>query len=192
MNYSKIYLASSSPRRRELLNQIAVNFDVIAVDVDETRFEAESPQTYVTRVALAKAEAGSMKVNGQLPVIGSDTSVVVQGKVLGKPVSDEDARAMLTMLSGAEQQVLTAVAIVTENEQKILLNENKVRFANLSNDEIEWYLATGEGKDKAGGYAVQGLAAQFIEYIEGSYSGIMGLPLRETAVLLKQIGYCNE
>jgi septum formation protein len=192
MNYSKIYLASSSPRRRELLNQIAVNFDVIAVDVDETRFEAESPQTYVTRVALAKAEAGSMKVNGQLPVIGSDTSVVVQGKVLGKPVSDEDARAMLTMLSGAEQQVLTAVAIVTENEQKILLNENKVRFANLSDDEIEWYLATGEGKDKAGGYAVQGLAAQFIEYIEGSYSGIMGLPLRETAVLLKQIGYCNE
>jgi septum formation protein len=192
MNYSKIYLASSSPRRRELLNQIAVNFDVIAVDVDETRFEGESPQTYVTRVALAKAEAGSIKVNGQLPVIGSDTSVVVQGKVLGKPASDEDARAMLTMLSGAEQQVLTAVAIVTENEQKILLNENKVRFANLSDDEIEWYLATGEGKDKAGGYAVQGLAAQFIEYIEGSYSGIMGLPLRETAVLLKQIGYCNE
>jgi septum formation protein len=192
MNYSKIYLASSLPRRRELLNQIAVNFDVIAVDVDETRFEGESPQTYVTRVALAKAEAGSIKVNGQLPVIGSDTSVVVQGKVLGKPASDEDARAMLTMLSGAEQQVLTAVAIVTENEQKILLNENKVRFANLSDDEIEWYLATGEGKDKAGGYAVQGLAAQFIEYIEGSYSGIMGLPLRETAVLLKQIGYCNE
>jgi septum formation protein len=189
-----VYLASSSPRRRELLAQIAVEFDVIKVDVDETVLLGEQAEHYVKRVAEAKAEAGLAAQNEQykLPTIGSDTSVVVEGKILGKPKSKDDVRSMLTLLSGRTHQVLTAVSIASEQQTTTLLNTNKVCFATLSDADIDWYLATGEGDDKAGSYAVQGLAARFIEYIEGSYSGIMGLPLRETSILLQQTGYCYE
>jgi len=189
MNFPSIYLASNSPRRRELLTQIGVDFSVLSVDVDERRFENESPVDYVQRVAIAKAKAGwdSVDITNKKPVLGSDTSVVLANDVLGKPTSEDNAKAMLQRLSGQCHKVLTAVAIVTEEKVWVELNTSKVTFAELTQDDINWYLSTQEGVDKAGGYAVQGLAAIFIEKIEGSYSAIMGLPLRETALLLTRI-----
>jgi len=189
MIFPPIYLASNSPRRRELLTQIGVNFSVLSVDVDERRFENESPITYVKRVALAKAQAGwdTTPESDVRPVMGSDTSVVLENSVLGKPVSVDNARAMLQQLSGRTHQVMTAVAMVTATKKECKLSISEVSFAKLTESEIEWYIATQEGIDKAGGYAVQGLAALFIEHIQGSYSGIMGLPLRETGLLLKQM-----
>lgn len=191
MNFPSIYLASNSPRRRELLTQIGVDFTVLSVDVDERHFENESPVDYVQRVAIAKAQAGWDSVDGckKKPVMGSDTSVVLTNDVLGKPTSEEHAKEMLQHLSGQCHKVLTAVAIVTEEKVWLELSTSKVTFAELTHDDINWYLSTQEGVDKAGGYAVQGLAAVFIEKIEGSYSGIMGLPLRETALLLTRISH---
>ena len=189
MNLPQIYLASNSPRRRELLTQIGVDFTVLSVDVDESRFDKESADDYVQRVAIAKAQAGwnSLSQTEKKPVLGSDTSVVLAGDVLGKPSSEGNARDMLQRLSGQRHQVMTAVAIVTAEKIWIELNTSSVTFATLSREDIDWYLSTQEGVDKAGGYAVQGLAALFIEKIEGSYSAIMGLPLRETGLLLTQV-----
>jgi len=191
MNFPSIYLASNSPRRRELLTQIGVNFSVLSVDVDERRFENEPPVDYVQRVAIAKAKAGwdSVDITNKKPVLGSDTSVVLANDVLGKPTSEDNAKAMLQRLSGQCHKVLTAVAIVTEEKVWVELNTSKVTFAELTQNDINWYLSTQEGVDKAGGYAVQGLAAIFIEKIEGSYSAIMGLPLRETALLLTRVSH---
>ncbi|PCJ32335.1 MAG: septum formation inhibitor Maf [Gammaproteobacteria bacterium] len=189
MKFPSIYLASKSPRRQELLSQIEVNFSVLSIDVDETAFANETPLDYVQRVAIAKAQAGwnSLAEQDQKPVLGSDTSVVINSEILGKPTDDSDATAMLQKLSGNTHQVMTAVAIVTSSEILCKVNISKVTFALLSAEDIAWYLSTKEGCDKAGSYAVQGLAAVFIENIEGSYSGIMGLPVRDTALLLKQI-----
>ena len=189
MNFPSIYLASSSPRRRELLSQIGVDFSVLSVDVDETRIDDEPPIEYVKRVAIAKAQAGwdTLSENEQQPVLGSDTSVVLENDVLGKPIDDVDARSMLQRLSGRQHQVLTAVAIVTKNTVLCELNTSTVHFSELSQKDMDWYLQTKEGEDKAGAYAVQGLAALFINKIEGSYSGIMGLPLRETGLLLTEL-----
>lgn len=189
MNFPAIYLASGSPRRRELLTQIEVDFSALSVDVDETRLEGETPVNYVKRVAIAKAESGleSLTEQEQRPVLGADTSVVLNNEIMGKPIDEADARTMLHRLSGASHQVLTAVAIVTAEQTLCELNVSTVTFAKLSNSDIEWYLATKEGVDKAGSYAVQGLAALFIKQIKGSYSGVMGLPLRETGLLLNQI-----
>lgn len=189
MIFPKIYLASGSPRRRELLTQIGVDFSVLKVDVDESCFENETPLDYVQRVAVAKAEAGREKLTEQqlTPVLGADTSVVVDEQILGKPQNEADSRSMLQLLSGRSHQVLTAVAVVTKVETSCLISSSTVHFASLSDDDIAWYLSTQEGSDKAGSYAVQGLAAMFIEKIQGSYSGIMGLPLRETSMLLKQL-----
>ena len=189
MKFPTIYLASSSPRRRELLSQIEVNFSVLSLEVDESRLENESPFDYVSRVAIAKAQAGwdSLAVTEQKPVLGSDTSVVLDGVVLGKPKNDDDARQMLEHLSGKAHQVMTAVAIVSGDRILSEVSINNVQFAELSESDISWYLSTKEGVDKAGGYAVQGLAALFIDNIEGSYSAIMGLPLRETGQLLAQL-----
>ncbi|PCH61889.1 MAG: septum formation inhibitor Maf [Gammaproteobacteria bacterium] len=189
MNFPKVYLASGSPRRRELLTQMGVDFSVLSVEVDETYFDTETPRDYVQRVAIAKAKAGRQVLTGQqlAPVIGADTSVIVDNKVLGKPKDNSDSRAMLQLLSGRSHQVLTSVAVVTELEISCLISSSTVHFAELSDDDIAWYIATQEGHDKAGSYAVQGLAAMFIEQIQGSYSGIMGLPLRETSLLLKQL-----
>ncbi len=189
MIFPSIYLASNSPRRRELLTQIGVDFSVLSVDVDESRFENELAVDYVQRVAIAKAQAGWNRLSEteKKPVLGSDTSVVLEGDVLGKPSDAQHAREMLQRLSGQQHQVMTAVAIVTAEKIWIELNTNSVTFAKLSSKDIDWYISTQEGIDKAGGYAVQGLAALFIEKIEGSYSGIMGLPLRETGLLLTQV-----
>jgi len=189
MMFPRIYLASNSPRRRELLTQIEVDFTVLSVDVDESRFDNESAVDYVQRVAIAKAQAGwdSLSDTEKKPVLGSDTSVVLAGDVLGKPRDDEHAREMMQRLSGQQHQVMTVVAIVTAEKTWLELNTSNVTFATLTPVDIDWYVSTNEGIDKAGGYAVQGLAALFIEQIEGSYSGIMGLPLRETGLLLSQI-----
>ncbi|MFT7414480.1 MAG: septum formation protein [Methylophagaceae bacterium] len=189
MIFPSIYLASNSPRRRELLTQIGVNFSVLAVDVDESRLANETPIDYVKRLAIAKAQAGWAKLSelDKRPVLGSDTSVVLADIIFGKPVNDANARAMLQQLSGRTHQVMTAVAVLTATQVKCELNISQVTFTAMTESDIEWYIATQEGTDKAGAYAVQGLAALFIEQIQGSYSAIMGLPLRETGLLLQQI-----
>ncbi len=189
MNFPAIYLASRSPRRRELLSQMAVDFAVLAADVDESVQPGESPQDYVQRIAVEKARAGvsGLAANDKKPVLAADTAVIVDQTIFGKPVNDDDARRMLKMPSGHSHQVMTAVALASENDLKTALSVSEVRFAAMTEAEIEWYIQTGEGRDKAGSYAVQGLGAIFIDQIQGSYSGIMGLPVRETGQLLMQM-----
>lgn len=194
MNLPPIYLASGSPRRRELLTQIGVSFDVLKIDIDESPQTGEAPEAYVQRVAIDKAKAGLI-LREQLdltarPVLAADTSVVVDNAILGKPANQSEARQFIQRLSGRQHQVISAVALATDKTIKVRSQLNKVRFARLSEAEIDWYVASGEGKDKAGAYAIQGLAAQFIEHIEGSYAGIMGLPLFETRQLLQD--YLNQ
>lgn len=187
MNFPAIYLASGSPRRRELLSQMAVDFAVIVPDVDESLQPGESAQAYVKRIAINKALAAlpMRDSNNSKPVLAADTAVVVQQTIFGKPVNDDDARRMLKMLSGQTHQVMTAVALASEERLETAISLSEVHFASMTEAEIDWYIQTGEGRDKAGSYAVQGLAAIFIETIRGSYSGIMGLPVRETGQLLK-------
>lgn len=190
----KVYLASASPRRRELLTQIGVDFSVLSVSIDESVLSEELPSVYVERIALAKAKAGweSLK-NDWRPVIGADTAVILSNQqILGKPEDLEQARYFLGQLSGTEHQVMSAVAIVWQHSHWLARQTSSVRFKKLTSDEIDWYLRTGEGKDKAGGYAVQGLAAMFIENINGSYSGVMGLPLFQTSQLLQQVVSSHE
>ena len=194
MNFPSVYLASASPRRSELLRQIGVDFSVLNVSVDEAVFTEESPPAYAKRIALAKASAGWEILQSEYrPVIGADTAVVLPSKqILGKPVNSQQAREYLTQLSGIQHQVLSAVALVWQQQHWLSLQISEVQFKPLTDAEIDWYLATGEGQDKAGGYAVQGLAAMFIEKISGSYSGVMGLPLFETSQLLQQVNMVHE
>lgn len=189
MNFPDIYLASQSPRRRELLMQMGVHFSVLSVDVDEAVLEGEKPKEYVIRVAIAKAQAGwnSLVLDDKTPVLGSDTSVILEDTILGKPKNEEHAREMLHLLSGKTHQVMTAVAVIYLGETCHKLSMSNVTFSTLTDDDIKWYISTEEGVDKAGAYAVQGLGSLFIEKIEGSYSGIMGLPIRETGLLLSQV-----
>jgi len=182
-----IYLASLSPRRAELLDQININYQKVAVNVDETAHPHETPQDYVMRLALAKARAGRLALSTTQPVLGADTTIVCNKQIVGKPLDENDAKQMLRQLSGGSHKVMTAVALVTTQE-KVRLNINKVYFRQLTEAEIQAYVATGEPLDKAGSYAIQGLASVFIERIEGSYSGVMGLPLYDTARLLDEIG----
>ena len=188
MNFPEIYLASNSPRRRELLMQMAVNFSVLPVDVDETRLVDEMPLAYVQRVAIAKAQAGWECSEADKPVLGADTSVVLGDVVLGKPTDDDAAREMLRQLSDNTHAVMTAVALVTADTIVCEVCTSAVTFRALSAEDIDWYVATGEGRDKAGSYAVQGLGAIFISELRGSYSGVMGLPVFETAALLRTHG----
>ena len=184
-----IYLASQSPRRRELLQQIGVSFALLPVEIDEGRLTAESPESCVQRLALEKARAGRalLTAGSSPPVLGADTIVVTAGKVLGKPASREDAIEMLQLLSGSTHCVLTAIALAGEHEA-VCMSTSYVTFRTLTRGECEAYWGSGEPRDKAGAYAIQGLAAMFITRLEGSYSGVMGLPLQETAELLKQFG----
>ncbi len=184
-----IYLASASPRRQELLSQIGVRFELLKVDVPEIPAVGEMPEDFVQRVALEKARAGKalLSTDDVHPVLGADTAVVVDGSILGKPSSKEDALGMLNSLSGRTHQVLSAVAIVAKQDV-IGLNISEVTFRNLKPLEIEAYWESGECQDKAGAYAIQGRAAMFIQKLQGSYSGVMGLPLYETAGLLQQFG----
>ena len=191
-----LYLASQSPRRSELLSQIGFSFSVLAVDVDETVKENENPQDYVIRLAKDKAKSGwfSAKHEYEKVVLGSDTAVVINGKILGKPENREDAIRMLSLLSGNTHQVMSAVALAikgensTEPELRSVISVSDVTFKTLSSLEIEQYWQTGECSDKAGAYAIQGIAAAFVTHLSGSYSGVMGLPLYETVEILHQAG----
>lgn len=187
---AQIILASASPRRRELLQQIGVSTTVQAVDIDESQKPGEPVLNYVQRLAMEKAQSGFTRIKNQekLPVLGADTIVVVDGIVLGKPESRQHAKKMLQQLSGRKHTVLTSLAIVTEDEAISETSSSEVQFRELTEQEIDCYLATGEADDKAGAYAIQGIAAQFIKNINGSFSGVMGLPLYETAQLLEQCG----
>ena len=197
---SAIYLASNSPRRRELLRQIGVAFDALLFrsgsrsddDVDETPLAGESARDYVQRIALAKAAGGAQRVRWrhlpQRAVLAADTTLELDGAIIGKPDSAAHAREILHTLSGRSHDVLTAVALTDGERTEHRLNVSTVRFRHLAPEDIQRYLATGEAMDKAGAYGVQGHAAVFIEDIRGSYSGIMGLPLFETAQLLTRFG----
>lgn len=188
MIFSNIYLASQSPRRRELLTQIGVDYSVIAVDIDESRRAGEEPAAYVQRLAQEKAFAGWQRAHvlgmDPRPTLGADTTVAIDGDVLGKPKSFEDARAMLRQLSGRSHQVFTGVSVNDGTHSLSAMSATTVWFRALGAADIEAYWASGEPCDKAGAYGIQGLGAIFIERIEGSYSGVMGLPLFETAQLL--------
>jgi len=180
-------LASVSPRRRELLAQIGVPHVAVGADIDETFLPGETPSNYVTRLAREKALA-IRRTGQQLPVLAADTTVVVDGKVFGKPRDQAEAVQMLGELSGRAHQVLTAVALADLHGVADRLSSSTVFFRNVSQEESVAYWKTGEPRDKAGGYAIQGLGAVFIESLSGSYSGVMGLPLFETAELLRAAG----
>jgi septum formation protein len=185
-----IYLASQSPRRQELLAQLGVRFETIDASVHEQLQAGESPEQYVSRVAREKAGAGLFKLGGQAQaiVLGADTDVVIDGDVLGKPEDAGQAAALLRRLSGRTHQVHTAIWLVSAGRESSAAVSTDVRFAELSDSEIADYIATGEPFGKAGAYAIQGRAAAFIAGISGSYSGVMGLPLHETSVLLRNFG----
>jgi septum formation protein len=187
-----IYLASRSPRRAELLQQIGVQFSVLPADIDEAELENEDPAAYVLRLARTKAEVCmQMLAREKLeirPVLAADTTVCIDGYILGKPVDAAEARDMLQRMSGRRHEVMTGLAIATEVEAQALVSVTQVEMAALTAEQIEAYIASGEPFDKAGAYGIQGLAGTFIKRIEGSYSGVMGLPLYETALLLGRAG----
>lgn len=181
-----LYLASASPRRHELLAQIGVPFRVLACSVDESVRPAELPEHYVERLARAKAQSGLAQLQGDASacVLGADTSVVVAGRILGKPAGRDQALQMLQALSGREHLVLTAVALANKRGCEVRLVTSRVTMRNITPAEMQAYWASGEPADKAGAYAVQGLAAIFVKQLQGSYSAVVGLPLCETAELL--------
>jgi len=183
-----LYLASGSPRRRELLTQIGVPFLTQIAPIDENALPGESPLAYVERLALAKGHAGlaALADSDGAVVLGADTAVVLDGHILGKPRDRVDALATLQALSGRSHQVLTAVALVSRERQAARVVTSQVTFRPLTQAEIEAYWASGEPQDKAGSYGIQGLAAVFVSQLQGSYSAVVGLPLCETAALLAE------
>jgi len=184
----QLYLASQSPRRRELLSQIGVLHQVVKVDVAETPSAKESALDYVQRLARDKAAAGFAALGGKEVVLGADTLGVLDGNILEKPRDLQDAQAMLRAMSGRTHQVLSAVAIHTPQLQRCLYSCTQVSFRSISDAEIAAYWATGEPCDKAGSYAIQGLGAVFVRELQGSYSGVVGLPLEITCELLAAAG----
>jgi septum formation protein len=192
----QLFLASSSPRRAELLRQIGVPFTLLnAPGVDESVYRHESPSDYVRRLALAKASTGWDSLRGRHPsltasavVLGADTSVVLGDAILGKPRGATEAKSMLQRLSGREHRVLSAVSIYYEEQTSIAMSDTVVRFQDLTEALIDQYVATGEAFDKAGSYGIQGFGAVLVESIQGSYSGVVGLPLTETMALLSVAG----
>jgi septum formation protein len=185
----QIYLASRSPRRSELLSQIGVIHETVIAEVDETPRPGEAPAEYVLRLALEKAEAGRSFPNtvGGTPVLAADTAVVVENEILGKPADREAALGMMALLSGRSHKVLTGVALAGENSAS-RLSVSRVTFRTVTAAEAAAYWQSREPSDKAGGYGIQGLGAIFISHLEGSFSGVMGLPLFETAELLRAAG----
>ncbi len=183
----KIILASASPRRAELLDQIDVKYTVQVADINEDTLKNESADNLVKRLAVDKSQAILRDSELNLPVLGADTLGVLDGKLLVKPRNFDHAHEMLSSMSGQWHEILSAVAITYQGKTAVKLNRNRVLFRQLTDVEIKAYWETGEPHDKAGAYAIQGLAAPFIERIEGSYSGIMGLPLFETAQLLQAL-----
>jgi septum formation protein len=181
-----LVLASASPRRQQLLAQLGLVFEVAPADLDEAVLPGEDPRTYVERLARAKAAATSRKHPAAV-CLAADTSVVVDDEILGKPANDENGRAMLRRLSGRSHVVMTGIAVAGPSQQSQVV-ETKVRFRALCEQEIAWYVATGEGHDKAGGYASQARAGAFIEAMEGSATSVIGLPLCETISMLQRAG----
>ena len=179
-----LYLASTSPRRREILQSLGIEFEVVMVETDESPLAGESAEDLVVRLARAKAEAAT----GAEYVLGSDTVVVLDDVVLGKPENADDAVDMLLALSGRSHTVLTGVALRTPNGTRVVLSKTDVRFREIDRDEAIRYWHSGEPADKAGSYGIQGLGGMFVEAINGSYSGVMGLPVFETVELLKSAG----
>jgi septum formation protein len=200
VNHRPFYLASASPRRRELLAQAGYQPTVLRLGperaVDETPLAGEPPLVYVKRLARDKALAGVAELRAMslalAPVLGADTTVALGADIFGKPADADDAIAILGRLSGREHQVLTAVAVAEGDRVDLRVSVSRVRFARLSDEQIRDYTASGEPLDKAGAYGIQGRAACFIEHLEGSYSGVMGLPLFETADLLGQFDVVNR
>ncbi|MCF6323005.1 MAG: Maf-like protein [Gammaproteobacteria bacterium] len=189
MKNALIYLVSQSPRRRELLYQIGVEHEVLVADIDETPSVGEVAELYVTRMALEKARAGRASLSViDKPLLAADTSVVVDDEILGKPLDEADACAMLQRLAGRTHRVISAVALVDEAIEVSRLSVSHVAFRDINDEEIRAYWRSGEPADKAGGYGIQGAGACFIERLEGSYSGVMGLPLFETAALMRDFG----
>ena len=197
----RIYLASRSPRRRELLAQVGIRFDTIAFrdppredkEIDESAHPAETPLDYVQRVAQAKALHGWRIVGWRKllpqPVLAADTTLELDGEIIGKPLDGDDAMRILHRLSDKTHRVLTAVAVAFEGRLEAALSVSEVRFAALDEDEIRRYVDSGEPMDKAGAYGIQGHAGLFVEQLTGSYTGVMGLPLFETGMLLRRFGY---
>jgi len=191
----RIYLASRSPRRRELLHQIGVEFETLIgdVEVDETPLPGEDPATYVERVTRAKAEQGERIIFDRHlivhPILAADTTLEFNGEIIGKPVDAADAEAILRRLSGQVHRVLTGVAVHDAGRTEFVLSVSEVRFRAIEDDEIRHYVLSGEPMDKAGAYGIQGRAGLFVAHIAGSYTGIMGLPVCETGELLKKFGF---
>ncbi len=192
-----ILLASASPRRKSLLGQLVKEFDVLPADIDETPLHNEIAADYVKRMALEKAMAASilsqqskLSPPNRAIIIGSDTSVVLDGKILGKPESFEQAKGMLRSLSGETHEVMTSVCLLDARVEHVVVKNvvTKVTFRRISDLEISQYWQTGEPQDKAGSYGIQGLGSVFVEQIAGSYSAVVGLPMFETAQLLQQVG----
>ena len=186
---TELLLVSGSPRRQELLDMIDVRYRVLNADIDETPLLDEAPEALVRRLALGKAQAGRVLSTDVIPALGADTIVVLKGEILLKPGSREEAERMLRKLSACQHEVISAVAVALDDQHvSSLVNRTQVTFAPIPDDWIVEYCKGDEPMDKAGAYAVQGLTARWISHIDGSFSGVMGLPLFETATLLHQAG----
>ena len=187
---SFVYLASASPRRRELLSQIGVSWELLPAEIDETARPGEPAPDYVRRLALAKCRdaRARMPAGRPAPILAADTAVVIHGELLGKPASEADCRRMLGLLSGAVHEVFSAVCVISRQGESVTLSRTEVVFRDIDAREIAAYWRSGEPADKAGGYGIQGLGAVFVREVRGSYSGVVGLPLFETAALLGEHG----
>ena len=183
-----LVLASASPRRAELLRAAGFSFEILPVHLDEHVRPGEKPREAVMRLAEAKAAAAAVLRRGAV-VLGADTTVVIRGKPLGKPRDNEDAKRMLRLLSGRSHEVLTGICLCADGRRLVHVEPTRVRMGPMSEAEIDWYVATGEPADKAGAYAIQGLAGRFIEAINGSYSNVVGIPIASLHSLLKELGY---
>ena len=184
----RLILASASPRRADLLSRAGLEFDVCPTDVDESPVAGEPPDSYVVRVARDKARGAAQRRGTVRPVLGADTAVVVSGRVLGKPAHDDEARSMLRLLSGRVHEVLTGVALLSGRDEVKECVTTRVRFVSLTDQEIEWYVGTGEPRGKAGAYAIQGGASRFVDWIEGSWANVVGLPVATVYRMLRQAG----
>jgi nucleoside triphosphate pyrophosphatase len=183
----RLVLASASPRRADLLRAAGFSFEILPVEIDERFGPHEQPDRAVARLAEAKAAAAE-RLRPDAVILAADTTVVLRGQALGKPKNDEDAKHMLRLLSGRGHEVLTGICLVESGRRLVHVEPSRVRFTTLSEAEIEWYVASGEGADKAGAYAIQGLAGRFVEAVEGSYSNVVGLPISSVYNLLKELG----
>lgn len=194
INYQvmRLILASSSPRRKVLLALFGIRFDIIAANIDEVALPGETPEQLTSRLAIEKAQHVHLSSGAGSVVLGGDTTVTIDGGVLGKPTDRSDAVAMLTRLSGTQHTVLSAVALVREQGTQSQLSRTLVRFGTMTPTQIERYCDSGEPYDKAGGYGIQGIAGAFVEEIRGSHSGVVGLPLRETRLLLETAGLLSS